>query len=209
MGMVTSGWVWFVMDSGKRFAIIPTYGSGTAIVRSRQQMLPQGFAPSIDRIPNSGVTDASSTSASVSPAPGSLHLSSKAFNANSPPLQSSTVPASHPFDPQGQTRQFGSQPPSALDSRSQPGQALFEPSGQVVSTPTQASVGATWTPHETQRMKHMGDKLTPLFCLSVHEHAWLYDYGVWGKEEYLTRFWNALDWARVSELYAAVGQRYE
>lgn len=45
----------------------------------------------------------------------------------------------------------------------------------------------------------IGDVLSPLFCISVHEHAWLSSgYGVWGKEEYLKRFWSVLDWAKVS-----------
>jgi Fe-Mn family superoxide dismutase len=44
----------------------------------------------------------------------------------------------------------------------------------------------------------LGDVLYPLFCVSVHEHAWVgAGYGVWGKEEYLKRFWTVLDWEHV------------
>ena len=44
-----------------------------------------------------------------------------------------------------------------------------------------------------------GNILGPLFCVSVNEHAWLSSgYGVWGKEEYLKRFWSVLDWEKVS-----------
>lgn len=35
----------------------------------------------------------------------------------------------------------------------------------------------------------------------MHEHCWLPDYGVWGQEEYLARFWNVLDWSAVGGLY--------
>lgn len=42
--------------------------------------------------------------------------------------------------------------------------------------------------------------LTPLLCLSVNEHAWLPDWGVCGKEEYLIRFWDAVDWKRIDAL---------
>lgn len=56
----------------------------------------------------------------------------------------------------------------------------------------------SWT---SGRWRGEGDDLTPLFCISVHEHAWMPDYGVWGKEEYLKRFWTVLDWGKVSNLY--------
>lgn len=48
----------------------------------------------------------------------------------------------------------------------------------------------------------IGDMLFPLLCLSVHEHAWVSaGYGVWGKEEYLKRFWNVVNWKQVSQHY--------
>lgn len=46
-----------------------------------------------------------------------------------------------------------------------------------------------------------GEAISPLFCISVHEHAWLQDYGVWGKEEYLKRFWSVLDWESISSSF--------
>ncbi|KAG9102508.1 hypothetical protein FRC06_001921 [Ceratobasidium sp. 370] len=45
----------------------------------------------------------------------------------------------------------------------------------------------------------IGSVLNPLFCISVNEHAWVSSgYGVWGKEEYLRKFWSVLNWAKVS-----------
>jgi Fe-Mn family superoxide dismutase len=46
-----------------------------------------------------------------------------------------------------------------------------------------------------------GEELYPLLCVSVHERDWLPDYGMWGKEEYLMRFWECVDWARVFRLW--------
>ncbi|KAL1916481.1 mitochondrial 37S ribosomal protein mS42 [Calcarisporiella thermophila] len=37
----------------------------------------------------------------------------------------------------------------------------------------------------------------PLLGLSVWEHAYLTDYGVRGKEDYVKKFWEAVDWERV------------
>jgi superoxide dismutase len=51
-------------------------------------------------------------------------------------------------------------------------------------------------------LRSAGDDLSPLLCLSVHEHAWMgAGLGVWGKEEYLRRFWSVVDWRKVSEVY--------
>jgi Fe-Mn family superoxide dismutase len=60
----------------------------------------------------------------------------------------------------------------------------------------------------TKRLKQAGDDLSPLLCLSVHEHAWMSaGLGVWGKEEYLRRFWGVVDWRKVSDVYQLWDQR--
>ncbi|KAK6334160.1 hypothetical protein TWF696_002662 [Orbilia brochopaga] len=38
---------------------------------------------------------------------------------------------------------------------------------------------------------------TPLLCVNVWEHAWLFDYGFDGKERYLDNWWKCIDWATV------------
>lgn len=51
-------------------------------------------------------------------------------------------------------------------------------------------------------LRSAGDDLSPLMCISVHEHAWMSaGLGVWGKEEYLKRFWSVVDWRKVSDVY--------
>lgn len=44
-------------------------------------------------------------------------------------------------------------------------------------------------------------ELNPLMCLSVHERAWLRDFGVWGKEQYIQQWFKVLDWSRVDASY--------
>jgi len=52
---------------------------------------------------------------------------------------------------------------------------------------------------------NLGQVLYPLFCVSVHEHAWMSaGYGVWGKEKWLSKFWTVLDWQKVSSAYSKV-----
>jgi superoxide dismutase len=48
----------------------------------------------------------------------------------------------------------------------------------------------------------LGQTLFPLFCVSVHEQAWMAaGYGVWGKERYLEQSWTCLDWEAVRDAY--------
>lgn len=76
------------------------------------------------------------------------------------------------------------------------------------STPdfTATSVHDNKVAQHTVDVSKIGDKLFPLMCISVHEHAWVSaGYGVWGKEEYVKRFWSAVNWDKISrdfEMYA-------
>lgn len=60
-------------------------------------------------------------------------------------------------------------------------------------------------PKTKTEMLNVGEVLYPLFCISVHEHAWMAaGYGVWGKEEWLKKFWTVLDWGKVSQAYGKI-----
>ncbi|EEB95270.1 hypothetical protein MPER_05785 [Moniliophthora perniciosa FA553] len=64
------------------------------------------------------------------------------------------------------------------------------------------SASSTPEPGPKRTDLYLGEKLFPLFCVSVNEHAWLSaGYGVWGKEEWLKKFWTVLDWEKVSMNY--------
>ena len=47
----------------------------------------------------------------------------------------------------------------------------------------------------------IGNHVYPLLCVSVFEHAWLGDYGFWGKERYLANFWECINWERAEQLW--------
>ena len=38
LGMFSSGWVWFVADTGGELGVLPTFGPSTLLIRSRQNM---------------------------------------------------------------------------------------------------------------------------------------------------------------------------
>jgi superoxide dismutase, Fe-Mn family len=44
----------------------------------------------------------------------------------------------------------------------------------------------------------------PILCVNTWEHAWMMDYGINGKEEYLERWWERINWDVVFEHYNAV-----
>ncbi|WFD03683.1 superoxide dismutase [Malassezia obtusa] len=47
----------------------------------------------------------------------------------------------------------------------------------------------------------IGSNVYPLFCVSLFEHAWLGDYGFWGKERYLSNFFDCIHWERAEQLW--------
>ncbi|CAG8472527.1 26437_t:CDS:2 [Racocetra persica] len=47
-------------------------------------------------------------------------------------------------------------------------------------------------------------KFTPLLCLNVWEHAYLKDFGIHGKETYIDRFWECVDWTVVHNRAASL-----
>lgn len=62
--------------------------------------------------------------------------------------------------------------------------------------------GAPFGGWDTERWRGKDDDIFPLLCISVQEHAWMAGgYGVWGKEEYLRRYWSVVDWGKVSETF--------
>lgn len=66
----------------------------------------------------------------------------------------------------------------------------------MTSTSTPPSIAYQSAPRFEQQ-RDVRSELYPLLCLSIHEHAWLEEYGIWGKEAYVTNFWNAVDWPKV------------
>lgn len=53
-------------------------------------------------------------------------------------------------------------------------------------------------------ISEVGKQLHPLLCLSVHEHCYLLDYGVWGREEYVKNWWGFVNWHKVEEAYETI-----
>jgi Fe-Mn family superoxide dismutase len=203
MGMFTSGWVWFVTDKHGNTGVVPTFGPGTLLVRSRSYianakdlflgedlaqisrgdpdpLLPYIYADEDFKGPvNASPGEAIPPPASLGVNPS---LTSGASTLKSPKGSGPLLP-----------RFYHSTPPS-LEWTTMPASVWGEPDPSAYDR----SIPKTKT-----AMLNIGEYLTPLFCVSVNEHAWMAaGYGVWGKEEWLKKFWTVLDWKKVSSMYA-------
>nr|GAT53803.1 manganese superoxide dismutase [Mycena chlorophos] len=269
MGIFTSGYVWFVTDKQGSTSIIPTFGPGTLLVRSRTYMaedhptlwhrqtpispynwdrgrsfmekyMPgwEGSVPAplqaepesaleVDEVPRTltpeeGVQEMVSDSAlengtsstlapedgveevvadseledgtpSSAPAPGAyqkrfMHTSAVARQQDRDEYDNDDA-----YDPDDDSQD---RLPNVAEFGAQPAGVYADPSRK---SPFQAGQPA---PTNTSAALHAGEVLYPLFCISVHEHAWLSaGYGVWGKEAWLREFWSVVNWREVSEEY--------
>jgi Fe-Mn family superoxide dismutase len=49
-----------------------------------------------------------------------------------------------------------------------------------------------------------GLNVHPILCVNTWEHVWMMDYGVAGKDEFLDRWWDRVNWGLVFDNYNAV-----
>jgi superoxide dismutase, Fe-Mn family len=180
MGMVNSGWVWLVSDEHGNMEVVATFGAGTLLVRSRTHMrtadLPILGEPLESRYRGLTVRPVREQQnvgqiSSTSQSYGVPPATSPAYG-HAQGTSPSTPRTIHTVAPQHDV------PPNIYDGRTM--------------TPTGQAMGQ-------DKSDAIGDILTPLLCVSVHEHAWVGGgYGVWGKEEYLKQFWTVVNWERVA-----------
>lgn len=171
MGMFGSGWVWLVCDKAGSLAVVPTFGTGTLLINSRervQKKLQPEFVIGEDVASNSPRTTTIPGASASSPASG----------------VSRAPPPSHP----PQTREF------SVSAAARNGAMNYQAASML-----DRGRPNSYMPPQPSDLAH-GEMLYPLLCLSVHEHAWVSaGYGVWGKEEYLRRFWSVVNWKQASK----------
>ena len=225
-GMFTNGYLWFVTDANGNTGIIPTLGAGTLLVRSRSYM---AHSKDIELGADLKQYDRGSpyypSERGERPGEG-LYL----VDANEPPVEPEDFVAEDPNAPQVQWPPTSRAPPPGVGPHSPvsgvrgastpPTPSKVDPRFMHTTAVAREEIEQEWmlpksvydadpasraVPRTKPEMLHLGEVLYPLFCLSVHEHAWMAaGYGVWGKEEWLKKFWTVLDWQKVSQSYKAV-----
>ncbi|KAI8984987.1 Manganese/iron superoxide dismutase [Trametes punicea] len=170
LGMFSSGWVWLVTDKQGQLGIVPTFGTGTLLVRSSKQS--ETFLE-WQRIVGEPVLPYSENELHPHPFPSP--------SSGSPPPPSS---------------------PASGVSLNSPPPNPHQPARSMSSHPKPDRLNEA---DHDKVFARLGDVLYPLLCVSVHEHAWVSaGYGVWGKEEYMKRFWSVVDWSKICQMYKKV-----
>ncbi|KAI0334885.1 manganese and iron superoxide dismutase [Cubamyces sp. BRFM 1775] len=173
LGMFSSGWVWLVTDKNGMLGIVPTFGTGTLLVRSGK---PSETFLEWQRLAGEAVVPFSEHEL--------LPPSSSSPSSGSPPPPPPTSPAS------------GLSHTAPPVNPHQPARSMSRYTGRSANLE-----GA----EKSLDPERIGEVLYPLLCVSVHEHAWVgAGYGVWGKEEYMKRFWTVVDWHKVNSMYTKV-----
>ncbi|KAL0580894.1 hypothetical protein V5O48_001087 [Marasmius crinis-equi] len=198
LGMFTNGWVWLVTDAHGNIAVLPTFGPGTLLVRSRTYMAPTHNSEldvdMLQSVRGKPLTpdDPYAEEAGESSSPSSSNPTSR----QSPPGVSPSSPASGVSGPNTGL------PPNSPQSRS-----IHTTLARRQEDTLQAGIYGNDPSNPRRGLNRsdlylLGQQVYPLFCVSVNEHAWMSaGYGVWGKEEWLKKFWSVLDWSKVSFNY--------
>ncbi|KAH0839607.1 hypothetical protein J3R83DRAFT_523 [Lanmaoa asiatica] len=180
-GMAGSGYVWFVTDAKRNLAFVPTFASGTLLIRSGAGTVEPITAPVLgERDP--------STPLALNPANPTRAPFSEASNGSATSSPLSGAPHVPPqLDPSSPARTFHTSVLSRDDYRTR-ARSLYDPTATSLSP---------HGPQDSRDLTTLGEYIYPLFCISVHEHCWLLDHGIWGKERYLKEFWTVVDWNQV------------
>ncbi|KAF8897143.1 Manganese/iron superoxide dismutase [Infundibulicybe gibba] len=204
LGMFTNGWVWFVTDRNGNTGVLPTFGPGTLLIRSRSYMasskgliLGEGLGQFMRGDPLTPQERALSNDAPESSTDG-LSAPRNSVTSQSPPSPSSPtsgISGANPATGNPGSRSFhsGVRSPYQIEMDRLPSSVWGEEDPSAISRSV---------PRSKVDMLNVGEVLHPLFCVSVNEHAWMSaGYGVWGKEEWLKKFWSVVDWGKVSLAY--------
>jgi Fe-Mn family superoxide dismutase len=192
-GMLSSsGFVWLVTDGLGRLGVIATYGAGTLLVNERRQT----FSP--DSNTELGGVYVPAENPTPTPTPASTQPTSPASGLAPPSLH----PSHSPSGARALSTTAFAQGPGPRNGVSRPANVWSDPPSYSAHTPMGTGTGTGVTDGSSTTLDSLGQTLFPLFCVSVHEHAWMAGgYGVWGKERYLEQFWTCLDWEAGRDAY--------
>ncbi|KAH7888073.1 hypothetical protein F5I97DRAFT_945578 [Phlebopus sp. FC_14] len=214
-GMSGTGYVWFVTDAKQRLAFVPTFAAGTLLIRSRSGTVDPILSPVLGEILGTApdtkaeTATATGTAAEIKPKAeenGQTEGTPRSGHKN-PAESPSSALGSNPTSP---VSGISHDPPlhPSLPSRTLHTSAVradeFWGSNQLarsVYDPAPSSFPSMPSPNDLHDFKSLGEYIYPLFCISVHEHCWLLDHGIWGKNQYLKEFWKVLDWERVAKKF--------
>lgn len=174
----SGAYVWLVTDPSGNLGVVGTYAGGTVLVKERAQT---GFGSYAGK-------DLRVLGEQVEVVPEAASEEVAAVAAEAPTSTWQTVTPARPAQATSSSELNGGSGGLDVSSSAHEIMSASRPSAAALA----ASVGAT---------------LHPLACISVHPHCYLEDYGLWGRDEYVRKWWSAVDWSRVEQAYDAFTTR--
>ncbi|EEB06685.1 ribosomal protein subunit S26 [Schizosaccharomyces japonicus yFS275] len=68
------------------------------------------------------------------------------------------------------------------------------------------SSAVSWGANDWFSQPKLGTSITPIMCVNLWQYAYLTDYGLTKKHEYLRRWWDAIDWKEVNAFFQEANQ---
>ncbi|KAL4082033.1 hypothetical protein V8B97DRAFT_2020527 [Scleroderma yunnanense] len=195
-GMSGSGYAWLVADEKHNLAFFPTFAAGTLLVRSRSGIVDPLNEPILaegSEIPLPNQRNGNQHHPQEGHLQNPAHPLSSGFGTTPTSPMSGTPYNIPPYYPSSPSRTLHTSVTSN-DVFGTRARSLFDPSRV---SPPPGFMNET----DIRDLKNIGEYLYPLFCISVHEHCWLLDHGIWGKEKYMKEFWSVLDWAQIAHKF--------
>ncbi|KAL8279208.1 hypothetical protein RQP46_008464 [Phenoliferia psychrophenolica] len=171
----SGAYVWLATDQSGNVGVLGTYAGGTLLVHQRKQM-GDLLHPAAAKVLGEKLTpkEISGNAAAAAPAPTSTDGTTDAV-ADAP-----ATPAAGGWTVDPTARKPKGKPAASSDSVAGHLLPMFTASASE---------------------KDIGRSILPLACISLHPHCYLADYGVWGREEYVRRWFGAVDWQKVEASY--------
>ncbi|CEQ39646.1 SPOSA6832_01205, partial [Sporobolomyces salmonicolor] len=174
----SGAYIWLVTDPNGNLGVIGTYAGGTILVNERRQMGYGSYANKDVKVLGEEIE--------VADEAATLSASEEGAAATgAAPTQWETI------SPSATPRSSNAKPNNLLSS----------------ATPSPRSVFASSLSSHNDPRASIGRALHPLVCVSTHPHCYLGDYGLWGREEYVRKWWGAVDWSKVEEAFDAFTAR--
>ncbi|KPV74615.1 uncharacterized protein RHOBADRAFT_44131 [Rhodotorula graminis WP1] len=173
----SGAYVWLVTDPSGNLGVVGTYAGGTVLVKERHQMGHGAFAGRDLRILGERVE--------VEGGDAAAPATASAAGESSAPEPSAWEAVSSPAARSNKGNTSSSSAATLLS------EGALSPSS-ILNAGLSAHHGA-----------RVGQSLHPLACISVHPHCYLGDYGLWGRDEYVRKWWAAVDWKKVEDAFDA------
>ncbi|GAA5827487.1 hypothetical protein JCM3770_005253 [Rhodotorula araucariae] len=178
----SGAYVWLVTDPSGNLGVVGTYAGGTILVKERHQMGHGAYAGRDLRVLGEQVDAPVASTGDTAAAAGTG--AAAVGDKKKQDAQSAWETVSSPAARKGGNSHAA--PAATLLS-----EGALSPSS-ILSSGLSAHHGA-----------RVGQSLHPLACINVHPHCYLEDYGLWGRDEYVRKWWGAVDWQKVEDAYEA------